>query len=70
LQSKYAYLLEDGDVRRWFENFATRSKVTAMVYLRTLGLYCEMNRTDPKALLTIAETKELRDNFTHLFREL
>jgi len=63
LQSKYSYLLEDEDVKRWFENLAARSKVTAMVYLRTLGLYCEMNETDPKAILKVAGTKEFRDSF-------
>ena len=70
MQSKYSYLLEDVDVRRWFENLAARSKVTAMVYLRTLGLYCEMNRTDPKAILKIASTKEFRDNFIDFVRSL
>ena len=70
MQSKYAYLLEDVDVKRWFENLAARSKVTAMVYLRTLGLYCEMNKTDPKALLTVAKTKEFRDGFIDFVRSL
>ena len=70
MQSKYAYLLEDADVRRWFENLAARSKVTAMVYLRTLGLYCEMNRTDPKALLKVANTKKFRDSFIDFVRSL
>jgi len=41
-----------------------------MVYLRTLGLYCEMNRTDPKALLKIASTKEFRDSFIDFVRSL
>jgi len=62
--------LEDRDVRRWFENLAARSKVTAMVYLRTLGLYCEMNRTDPKAILKVAGTKEFRDDFIDFVRSL
>ena len=70
MQSKYSYLLKDKDVRRWFENLAARSKVTAMVYLRTLGLYCEMNRTDPKAILKVAGTKEFRDNFIDFVRSL
>ena len=62
--------MEDRDVRRWFENLAARSKVTAMVYLRTLGLYCEMNRTDPKAILKVAGTKEFRDDFIDFVRSL
>jgi len=32
-----AYLLEDGGIRRWHENVARGSRVTADVYLRTLG---------------------------------
>jgi len=70
LQSKYAYLLADEDVKRGFENLAARSKVTAMVYLRTLGLYCEMNKTSPKAILKIAKTKKFRDGFIDFVRSL
>ncbi|RLI36388.1 hypothetical protein DRO55_03620 [Candidatus Bathyarchaeota archaeon] len=70
MQSKYAYLLEDADVRWWFENLSACSKVMAMVYLRTLGLYCEMNRTSPKAILKVAEAKEFRDDFIDFVRSL
>jgi len=70
LQSKYACLLEDDDVKRWFDNLAARSMVTAMVYLRTLGLYCKMNKTDPKSILKIARTKSFRDGFIDFVRKL
>ncbi|MEM2123399.1 MAG: site-specific integrase [Candidatus Bathyarchaeia archaeon] len=70
MKAKYAYLLRDEDVRRWFENLAARSYVTATVYLRTLGFYCELNKTDPKALLEIAKTKAFRDGFSDFVRRL
>ena len=38
-----------------------------MVYLRTLGLYCELNETDPKAILKVAKTKAFRDGFTDFY---
>jgi site-specific recombinase XerC len=70
LRSKYAHLLEDEDVRRWYENLAAKSAVTAGVYLRTLGFYCEVNGTDPKALLEVAGTKAFRDGFMDFVRRL
>jgi hypothetical protein len=51
MMAKYAYLLEDADVRRWFDNLAAKSLLAATVYLRNLGLYCDLNKTDPKSIL-------------------
>ena len=45
--AKYGRLLEDDDVRRWHGNLAASSAVTAEVYLRTLGFYCELEKTTP-----------------------
>ncbi len=70
MRAKYVHLLEDGDVRRWFENLAAKSIVTATVYLRTLGFYCELNRTDPKSILKVARTKAFRDDFTDFVRRM
>ena len=70
MRAKYAHLLMDADVRRWFENLAAKSIVTATVYLRTLGFYCELNRTDPKAVLKVAKTKAFRDDFTDFIRHM
>jgi hypothetical protein len=44
--------------------------LTATTYLRTLGLYRELNRTGPKALLEVAETKSFRDSFMDFVRPL
>jgi hypothetical protein len=70
MRAKYAHLLNDDDIRRWYENLAAKSIITATVYLRTLGLYCEINRTDPKLLLKTAKTKEFRDKFSDFVRGL
>jgi len=70
MTKEYSKMLEDDDVRRWYENLAAKSKITANVYLRTLGLFCELNRTDPEALLKTAKTKAFRDNFLDFVREL
>ncbi|MFN4337238.1 MAG: hypothetical protein ACK4FV_06650 [Candidatus Nitrosocaldus sp.] len=38
MENKYRYLLNDIDVKRWYENLAVRSIVTAGVYLRTRSI--------------------------------
>jgi hypothetical protein len=49
--AKYGRLLEDGDVRRWHDNLAASSAVTTEVYLRTLGLYCDLEKTTPNQIV-------------------
>jgi len=47
---KYGRLLRDPDVRRWHENLARRSEVTADVYLRGLGWFCRTRKLTPAQL--------------------
>lgn len=68
--SKYKHLLEDQDVRRWFENLEARSIITATVYLRTMGLYCALEGTTPKKILAEAKSKKFRDEFTDFIRRM
>ena len=56
----WATLLEDPDLRRWHQNVARGSQITADVYLRRLGATCERLGKRPSELLTLKE-KELRD---------
>jgi len=67
---KYDYLLDDIDIKRWYDNLAAASAITADVYLRGLGRFCELNNTYPKKILAEAETKAFRDNFTDFVRKL
>ena len=69
MPNKYASLLNDPDVRRWFENLKSRSIITATVYLRSLGLYCELNQILPQQILAAADTKKFRDEFTDFVRK-
>lgn len=55
---RYKALLEDAEVRRWYDNNARGSVVTADVYLRRLGNFCERHDTTPKELAGKSE-KEL-----------
>ncbi|MEM3760279.1 MAG: site-specific integrase [Candidatus Bathyarchaeia archaeon] len=57
-KATYAYLLKDADVKRWYENVARGSRVTADVYLRRLGWVCKHLNLKPKELLGKSE-KEL-----------
>lgn len=66
--SKYRHLLEDQDIRRWYENLEAKSVITATVYLRTLGLYCELEKTSHKEILSEARSKRFRDGFTDFIR--
>ncbi len=68
--SKYRHLLEDKDVRRWYENLEAKSVITATVYLRTLGLYCKLAKTTPKKILTEAPSKRFRNEFTDFIRRM
>lgn len=68
--SKYKHLLDDQDVRRWYENLEAKSIITATVYLRTMGLYCSLERTTPKRILAEAKSKKFRDGFTDFIRRM
>jgi site-specific recombinase XerD len=54
-KAKYKELLSDPDVQRWYKNLSRGSQVTADVYLRRLGWFCEENRLTPKEIATMAE---------------
>ncbi|MDG7024739.1 MAG: site-specific integrase, partial [Nitrososphaerota archaeon] len=69
-KAKYDHLLTDGDVKRWHENLAASSPITAEVYLRTLGLYCDLGGTTPKQILKDGPSKRFRDGFTDFVRQM
>ncbi|MEM2454816.1 MAG: site-specific integrase, partial [Candidatus Bathyarchaeia archaeon] len=54
-RARYGYLLVDVDVRRWYDNVARGSRVTADVYLRRLGSFCEHFNASPKQLIAMSE---------------
>jgi site-specific recombinase XerD len=70
MSSKYDGLLEDQDVRRWHDNLSANSLITAEVYLRTMGLYCNLLETTPKKILKDAPSKKFRDGFTDFVRKM
>lgn len=51
----YAPLLKDADVKRWYDNVARGSSVTADVYLRRLGSFCLHFKRVPKDLASLGE---------------
>lgn len=46
--ANYENMLQDRDVRRWFDDLRAKSVLTATVYLRTLGYYCELMKGTPR----------------------
>jgi hypothetical protein len=54
-RAKYTYLFEDPDVKRWYENTARGSEITADVCLRRLGSFCESNRITPPTFALLEE---------------
>ena len=54
-RAKYTYLFEDPDVRRWYENTARGSRITADVCLRRLGSFCESNKVTPSKFASLSE---------------
>jgi integrase len=48
---KHLHLLDDPDVRRWYDNVARGSIITADERLRRLGRFCETTKNTPKSLI-------------------
>ncbi|EQD75349.1 integrase/recombinase, partial [mine drainage metagenome] len=67
---KYDDLMENPKIRRWFDNLKAKSILTATVYRRTLGYYCELEKTTPEKLLTDMKRLEFRDTFLDFVRKL
>src|SRR2546426_8937580 len=68
--TKKESLLENKDIKRWYDNLARSSPVTAEVKLRKLGKFCENNKLTPMELIDLglrhprAVTDLLEDNIT------
>ncbi|MEE9340037.1 MAG: site-specific integrase, partial [Thermoplasmata archaeon] len=56
-------LLEDKDVRRWFENMSRGAQSTADNYLRCVGRFCERTGTAPRELVKMPKKK--REDLIH-----
>ena len=65
---KYRHLLNDKNVRRWYENLKAKSILTATVYLRALGYYCHLNHTTPSEIVRTFNAEKLRDSFSDFIR--
>jgi hypothetical protein len=61
-KGEYASLLNDKTVKRWYDNVARGSLVTADVYLRRLGKFCHDLKLTPGKLLEMSES-QLYDMF-------
>ena len=65
----YFDLLNDEDVNRWYKKVCRGSKVTADVYLRRLGNYCNAHNTTPVVFVNQTK-KDLEDQLNDLVTEL
>ena len=66
----YQELLKDPEVKNWNENIKAGSIITGEVYLRTLGLYCKLNNTEPRQILEDAREGKLKKDFMIFVRKL
>jgi hypothetical protein len=55
-RENYASLFEDIRVKRWYDNIARGSSVTAEVYLRRMGAFCQHFKISPKDLVSLGES--------------
>ncbi|MBI4446869.1 MAG: site-specific integrase [Acidobacteria bacterium] len=55
MPSRYGHLLEDKNVRRWYENVSRGSRTTADVYLRRLGGFLQFHNVSPAQLTKMKE---------------
>lgn len=53
-------LLSDRRIRTWYDENALRSKLTAEVNLRQLGLFCHVVKLDPKTVVDLARSNPER----------
>jgi len=64
----HIHLLEDAEVRRWYENVRRGSRITADVYLRRLGGLCMRKNTTPAALARLGDRDATRLLLDHVSR--
>ena len=57
---KYVFLMEDREIKRWYDELYRSSVITAGVYFRRLGSFCNRVGTDPEKLLLFGD-KEVTD---------
>ncbi len=71
-EPKYRKLLENEDLKRWYENLKAGSTITADISLRTLGLYCELNNTTPEKVIEFAKNnpRDFKNGFMDFVRSL
>ena len=67
-KAKYERMLENEKVKRWFDNLKAKSVLTATVYRRTLGLYCELQNITPDKIIENMEKEEFRNDFMDFVR--
>ena len=70
MKPKYDTLLQNEKIRRWYENLRAKSVLTASVYLRGLGYYCELENTTPEQIIKVIGTTEFRDSFIDFVRKM
>lgn len=70
MKPKYDTLLQNEKLRRWYENSRAKSVLTASVYLRCLGYYCELEKTTPDKVINEIEGSEFRDGFMDFVRSM
>ena len=70
VKEKYNFLLDNEDVRRWSDNVKAGSPITGEVYLRTLGLYCELQNTSPEKIVRDAKEGKLKNDFLDFVRKM
>ena len=54
-QNQHTPLLQDKAIKRWYDNVARGSLITADVYLRRLGNLCQKQNLTPHKLLSMPE---------------
>ena len=62
-RTKHDDLRENEQVMRWYGNLQQGSLITGDVYLRTLGLYCKINKKTPEQITEDAKAGKLKNDF-------
>lgn len=57
VKEKYSKLRENKEIARWYETIRRGSKNTSEVYLRRLGGFCDVMKSDPFYILKLSDKK-------------
>ena len=68
-KGEYRKLLDDKDVKRWYDNLKASSQITAKTKLNNLWRFCKETKQTPRDIIE-KDTLELTDQMSDFIEEM